>query len=60
MKHFVINIDGCITNGKGNFTNTQHFTKLQHYITDNDLSLFLCTGRPAPYVEDMTSFTEYL
>jgi HAD superfamily hydrolase (TIGR01484 family) len=51
MKHFAIDIDGCITNGKGNFTNTKNFSKLQHYITDNDLSVFLCTGRSAPYVE---------
>ena len=53
MKHFAIDIDGCITNGKGSFTNTQHFSKLQHYITDNNLSVFLCTGRSAPYVESI-------
>ena len=51
MHHFAIDIDGCITSGKGSFTNTKHFSKLQQYISDNNLSIFLCTGRSAPYVE---------
>jgi len=53
MKHFAIDIDGCITKGKGSFADTEDFSNLQHYITDNNLSVFLCTGRSAPYVEAM-------
>lgn len=51
MRHFAIDIDGCITAGKGNFTNTHHFSNLQHHISEHNLSVFLCTGRSAPYVE---------
>jgi len=51
MKHFAVDIDGCITKGKGSFTNTKDFAKLQSYISEKNISLFLCTGRSAPYVE---------
>lgn len=51
MKHFAIDIDGCITNGKGNFASAQQLYLIQEYIQSNNLSAFLCTGRSAPYVE---------
>lgn len=47
-------IDGCITNGKGEYTNINTLSLVQKSIKKNNLSLFLCTGRSAPYVEAMS------
>lgn len=51
MKHFAIDIDGCLTNGKGSFTSAYQLHLIQKHIQQNKLSAFICTGRSAPYVE---------
>lgn len=51
MKHIVIDIDGCITNGKGQPTSPSLLAPLFHLSKHKNPSIFLCTGRSAPYVE---------
>lgn len=56
MQYFLIDIDGCITNGKNQDINLSLFKILRDYLVDNNISYSLCTGRPAGYVEAFAQF----
>jgi len=53
MQYFGIDIDGCITEGKGKFTDISAICELQKYIEKNNLYVFLSTGRSSSYVESI-------
>lgn len=56
MNIFSVDIDGCITNGKGKFTDAKIVSLIHKEIEKNSLSFFFTTGRSAPYVEALAQF----
>ncbi|MBU0656043.1 MAG: HAD hydrolase family protein [Gammaproteobacteria bacterium] len=51
INNFLIDIDGCIIEGKLHDINLPHLTTLFYEIKQLHSSVHLCTGRSAPYVE---------
>lgn len=49
--YVLLDIDGCITDGKNQPMDVFSCYKLQQYIKQNQLNVLLCTGRSATYVE---------
>lgn len=49
--YILLDIDGCITDGKNQPIDILSCYKLQQYIKQNQLNVLLCTGRSATYVE---------
>ncbi|MCK5725427.1 MAG: HAD family phosphatase [Thiotrichaceae bacterium] len=57
MKYIAIDIDGCITNGKGEIVSPSSLSSLHTLNTKGKFKAFLCTGRSAPYVEAIAQVT---
>lgn len=53
---YLIDIDGCITDGKNKPVDMVHFAKLQKTLNSIVGSYHLCTGRSATYVESIAQF----
>ena len=53
-KCFIVDIDGCITAGKGHSMDLSLLADLTTLIRTKRLNFFLCTGRSAPYAEAIT------
>lgn len=58
MKAIALDIDGCVTNGKGNHTSPSLLSSLNQALKKSNTSSFLCTGRSAPYVEAVAQFLD--
>lgn len=52
-----IDIDGCITQGKGKLVNAEALLALSHAVNNSFWQLHLCSGRSAPYVEAVAQVT---
>ena len=58
-KYFLIDIDGCITDGKNKNVDMKAFTELCSLLTYTDINYSLCTGRSANYVESVAQFLSF-
>lgn len=53
ITHVLLDIDGCITDGKNQAINLSAMLELQYKIKTTPVQTLLCTGRSAVYVEAM-------
>ncbi|MBS9783060.1 MAG: HAD family phosphatase [Pasteurella sp.] len=58
MKKVILDIDGCITDGKGESIDLVALELLKQKIHQTPVSTTLCTGRPAVYVESIAQMLD--